>query len=214
MKQIFCISGLGADHLLFQHLSIPGYELVPLTWKPHSKNDNMCSYAAKMVKGITAKNATVIGLSFGGMLAVEIGKQHPTWKIFLVSSAKTSAELGYDNAFIRWIGEKELIPASVITKPNVISLALLGAKTKEDKKLITEIMDDADPAFYKWCVHALLSWDNHTYPPGIIHIHGTYDRVIRPANVHPRYWIGGGSHIMIYNRAREVSKIISECLSM
>lgn len=213
MKQIFCISGLGADQRLFQHLSIPGYELVPLKWKRHTVRDNMGSYAAKMVSHITAKHAIVLGLSFGGMLAVEIGKQNPAWKIFLVSSAKTTAELGYDSVFLKWISQKEIIPSGLITKPNFISLALLGAKTGEEKKLITDVMNDADPAFYRWSINTLLNWDNHTYPQGVVHIHGTGDKVIRPANVHPKYWIGGGTHIMIYNRAREVSKIISESLS-
>ena len=213
MQRIYCISGLGADHRLFKNLSIEHYELVPLPWAPYDRTDNMSSYADKMAKNIPGENAIIIGLSFGGMLAIEIAKKHPAWKIFLVSSAKTTSELGYNSSFLRWVSRKEVIPSIFFNRPSFIRLFLLGAQNAEEKKLISLIMRNSDRDFNRWSVNTLLTWNNLTYPQNITHIHGTSDKVIRPANVHPDHWIEKGSHIMIYNRAREVSKIISHCLS-
>lgn len=212
-RSIYCISGLGADHQFFGKLSIPGYELVPLPWLPFDKDDNMRTYAAKMAARIHDDKAVIIGLSFGGMLAVEMGKMFPAWKIFLVSSAKTSAELGYDLGILRWISKKKIVPNYFITKPTFLTLHQLGVTTPEEKKMMGQIMRHSDPDFYRWCLDTLLHWNNYSYPTNVIHIHGTQDKVIRPANVRPDYWIEGGSHIMIFNRAAEVSKIISDCLS-
>ncbi len=216
MLKIYCISGLGADHSLFQKLSIGQYELVALPWVDYDAADDMATYAAKMAGEIPEEHAVIIGLSFGGMLATEIAKTHPSWKIFLVSSAKTAGELGYNNGsfskLLKWISRSQLIPSVFLGRPNPVSMALLGAKTVEEKKMIREVMRHSDPNFYRWCINTILHWTNTTITPNIVHIHGTNDQVIRPAPVKPHYWIQIGSHIMIYNRAAEVSKIISDCL--
>jgi pimeloyl-ACP methyl ester carboxylesterase len=213
MSRIYCITGLAADHSLFLKLDIPGYELIPMPWQPFDKADNMRTYASKMAQTITAEQPIIIGLSFGGMLSVELAKQHPDWKIILVSSAKTSTELGYNNAFFRWLANKDIVPASLFNRPNSLTLFNLGANTGEEKAMMSQLIRNSDAVFMKWCVRTLLHWNNVTYPANITHIHGTKDRVIRSANVHPDHWVEGGSHIMIYNRAAEVSKIISDCLA-
>jgi len=213
MQHIYCISGLAADHRMFKNLSINGYELLPLPWVAFDKADNMASYAVKMVAGINDEHAIIIGLSFGGMLAVEIAKAHPSWKIFIVSSAKTTAELGYDSDFLRWLSGKDIVPTSLLNKPFVTGLYLLGARTDEEKKLMSQIIKDSDAALTKWSINTLLNWNNTTYTANVTHIHGTDDKVIRSANVKPDYWVAGGAHMMIYNRAAEVSKIISDCLA-
>ena len=212
MQPIYCISGLAADHRLFGNLSIPGYHLVPLPWVPNTREDNMSRYAQKMIKGITNERAIIIGLSFGGMLALEIAKQHPDWKIFIISSAKTSAELGYNSSLLRWVSDKELVPAVLFNIPHFLSLYRLGAHTTAEKKLLRAVIRDGDPAFTRWSINTLLNWNNQVYTDNITHIHGSNDKVILSANVQPDHWIEGGSHIMIYNRAAEVSKIISDCL--
>ena len=214
MQPIYCISGLAADHRLFGNLSIPGYQLVQLPWVSYTREDNMASYAQKMIKGITGERAIIIGLSFGGMLSVEIAKLHPGWKIFIVSSAKTSAELGYNSSLLRWVSDKELIPAALFNIPHFLSLYRLGAHTPAEKKLLRAVIRDGDAAFTRWSINTLLNWNNQSYPDNITHIHGTNDKVILSGNVQPDHWIEGGSHIMIYNRAAEVGKIISDCLAL
>jgi len=213
MRSIYCISGLAADHRLFKNLLVEGYELIPLPWVPFDKGDDMSSYAAKMARQVPDTTPIIIGLSFGGMLATEMAKHHPAWRIFLVSSAKTSAELSYDSRFLRWLSRKNIIPDRMFITPNFITFYNLGVHTREEKELLSQLIRESDPAFMKWSVNTLVNWKNHTYPQNIIHIHGTNDKVIRSANVLPDYWIEGGSHIMIYNRGAEVGKIISHCLS-
>lgn len=91
---------------------------------------------------------------------------------------------------------------------------MLGARKAEEKRILAAVMHRADPAFTKWAIGALLHWQNSDIPPNVTHLHGTADRVIRPSNVHPDYWIQGGSHIMILNRAAEISELIGRVLSI
>lgn len=213
MNNIYCISGLGADYRLFKNLAIHGYNVVPLPWVPHTKDDTMSTYAMKMAAQIKEENPIILGLSLGGMLTTEIVRQMPVKKAFLISSAKTKNELGYSNDILRWVSKKDLVPSFMFNDPNFLQLHFLGAHTTEEKEFLRQIIRDADPVFVRWAINMLLHWESTTYPQGLIHIHGTDDKVIRSKNVRPTHWLEGGSHIMIYNRAAEVNKIIADCLT-
>jgi hypothetical protein len=45
-----------------------------------------------------------------------------------------------------------------------------------------------------------------------VHIHGTADRLFPPKKLTPDYWIKGGGHFMVWNRAEEVSEILKEVI--
>jgi len=57
----------------------------------NKKNESLAAYATKLLPQITEANPIVMGLSLGGMLALEVSKQIQTEKIISLSSA-----IGYD----------------------------------------------------------------------------------------------------------------------
>lgn len=210
MKKIHCISGLGADERIFKNLSIPGVELVHVPWAPFDRHDELPCYAQKMSAQIKEKNPTIIGLSFGGMLSMEIAKLRQVDKIFAISTAKTKGELVQGTGgFLKFLILHEVIPASMFTAPNFVIANRFGAKTGKEKRLLADILMDTDPYFVKWAMKALLLWQNDVVPKQAIHIHGTADKIILPINIKPDHWIEGGTHMMVYNRADEINKIIA-----
>ncbi len=213
MQRIYCISGMGADERIFTKLTIPGYELVPVKWAAYDKSDTLTSYARKLIKQIPEDKPILMGLSLGGMLSVEVGKIIPAKRIFLVSSAKTTKELPAigQKSFLKSVIQK--LPSGMFGHAGLMNTKMIGAESDEDRKLLVGMMHDTDPGFIKWSLGAVVGWSNTIYPEEVFHIHGTADRIIPAKNVHPDHWINGGSHIMIYNRANEVSRIISGCLS-
>jgi pimeloyl-ACP methyl ester carboxylesterase len=213
MKRIYCISGLGADHRLFQRIAVDGYELVAVPWVPFNAADTVETYAVKMAAQIPEAEPVILGLSFGGMLAVEIARRQPVKKAILISSAKTAGELNIPGGKIaRWVLDIGIIPRYFLGIPHPITLAYLGAKAKEDRTFLKDVIWDSDQRFTKWALKAIGRWKSASYPANIVHIHGTADKVIAAAKVKPDFWIEGGSHIMIYNRADEINKIISQSL--
>ena len=212
MKNIYCISGLGADHRFFGNLHIDGYSFLPVPWVEFSSDDDMRSYALKMYHSIPEKDPLILGLSFGGMLTVEMCNSGVIKKGIIVSSAKTKIELGYNNPVLQVIYDLKILPPRVFTTPWSAVLFALGARTHEEKTLLRQIISDSDPAFVTWCIKTLLSWQNMEVPQGISHIHGTADRIIRPKHIKTDYWVNGGSHIMVYNLHVEISKIIKGIL--
>lgn len=209
MKKIYCLSGLGADERIFAHLAVPGVELVHVKWVPHHRHDDLPAYAAKMSQLIPGESPTIIGLSFGGMLATEIAKIRPVEKVIIISSAKTRFELPVMGGILGWLMSLPIIPSFIYTIPNFYVDKLFGAYTHEEKELLHGIIRDANGHFVKWALRAVHTWRNETVPKHLVHIHGTADNILSSERSKPSYWIEGGTHIMIYNRAAEINAIIA-----
>lgn len=210
MRNIYCISGLGADERIFRRLRIEGAKLVCLAWPEHSRNDSMRSYAAKLSAMIEEDNPVLLGVSFGGMLAVEIAKQRQVRKAILVSSAKSEAEKPGLPTPIRWFVTSGIVPPFVYRLPHPALYTLFGTENEEERKLVRSIILDSDGKFVKWAVATLLQWENMILPGNIVHIHGRKDRLIPPDDINADYWIEDGGHMMVYNRASEISRIIEQ----
>lgn len=213
MGKIYCLSGIGADDRIFAKLSVPGYELVHLTWIRPDRNESLQHYALRIARLIDEPNPIILGLSFGGMLCTEIAKTIPVKKAFLISSAKTKLELPRLNRAVLGLIRSQILPPFVYSIPNRYICKIFGAENAEEMRLLNGIIGDADGAFVKWASRAIIDWHNEVVPPNLIQIHGTNDKVLPSAMSKPDYWIEGGTHLMVYSRADEVSALIASELS-
>src|SRR5690606_16426633 len=93
-RHLYLISGMGADERIFRHLRFPEeYEVHDLPWLPPRPDEPFTDYAARMAAGITANGpVTLLGLSFGGMISLEIARQRPIAKNIIISSIKHTRE--------------------------------------------------------------------------------------------------------------------------
>lgn len=212
MNKIYCISGMGCDHRVFKRLRIRGYELVPLPWVPYSDDDDLPAYAARMAAAIiNEKDVILLGLSFGGMLAVEISKLMALKKVILVSSAKTHNELPEPGKLARFIVRRRLIPPFFFSVPNRSLMAIRGIVPIRES-ISQNSFTAINGKFMQWALKVIMDWRNTEYPECIAHIHGTMDVVILPGNVNATYKVKGGTHLLVYSKAREVGNIIEGIL--
>lgn len=211
-NKIYIFSGLGADERVFQKLDFSGFDVTFVHWIVPFQNETIEQYAIRLLDQIPSQNPILIGLSFGGIMAVEIAKQIHTEKVILIASAKTKSELPF---YLRLAGIfrlHKLVPTAFLKSSNFITNWLFGASTNDDKELLKQIMIDADPIFLKWAVDKVASWKNVTQAKNTVHIHGTNDRILpsRYANADIEVWKGG--HLMTLNMADKLTKIIREQL--
>jgi pimeloyl-ACP methyl ester carboxylesterase len=82
----------------------------------------------------------------------------------------------------------------------------------EDKKMIINMIWGADPAFIRWGIDAVLTWNNQQMPENLVHIHGTRDEVFPYSNTSPTHTIPKGGHVLIMTHAEEINKIIRDTL--
>jgi pimeloyl-ACP methyl ester carboxylesterase len=207
-KTIYLFSGLGADSTIFMNLKLPGYHKVYISWIPALPNESLTQYAGRIKSQITVKNPYIIGLSFGGIIAVEVSRQIAVKKMVLISSVRTKDELNKVQFFFIRLGLYRIIPGSLIKRTNFLTYRYFGARSVNDKNALTHLLQETDVSFFRWALKSIAHWNNKEAPERTIQIHGTADRVIVSRLVHPDYRIKGGGHLMVFNRADSISKII------
>ncbi len=213
MKTIYCISGLGATAKAFSKLKIEGYNLHVIEWLQPLPKETIESYAIRMCAGITEENPILLGLSFGGMMSIEIAKQIPVEKVIIVSSIKTKNELPFWMKTVAKLQLHKIAPLktnSRLTRP--VQNYFLGTVTAEDKDVAIQFRRNADINYVRWAIDKVLNWQNTWQHPSIIHIHGSGDKMFSIKNVQPTHIIKNGGHFMIMNKANEVSAAISSFL--
>lgn len=212
MKTIYCISGLGADERAFSKLSIEGYTLQCIPWLQPLQEESLQDYAGRMKAGITTTNPILLGLSFGGIMCIEIAKQLPVQKIIIISSIKSSMELPLWMRAVAKLSLHKLFPlrSTKLTAP--FQNLFLGVTNAEDKKIAEDYRRRADIKYVKWAVDKVLNWKNDWVHPHTIHIHGNKDRMFSLKKIKADHIIKGGGHFMIMNKAPEVSGFINTVL--
>lgn len=210
---VYFISGLGADRRAFRKLIFPpDFTLVHLDWIPAEPNESLENYAARLALSIdTSVPFYLVGLSFGGMLATEIAKKLNPIHTFLISSTPTFKELPWYYRMAGALNLEKLVPVSFLKKGNNLGLKFLGAKTRDERVLLRQLVIDSDPYFMKWALTCILNWRNTERPVNLTHIHGTTDNIL-PFRflAKPDFTIEGGGHFMVYANAGEIMEIITE----
>jgi len=214
MSTVFLIAGLGADTRLYNNTDIPaGYEVIPVDWIEPNQTDTLKTYAQKLIYQYNiVDRSIVIGTSMGGMLAIEISKIVKLNKTILISSIKTSDEApGYFKVF-RNLPVFKLFPKKLFTSVGFMIKPIFGKMTDADAWLLNDMIKNSSPVFMKWAMGAVLKWENKTIPPNVYHIHGDKDLVFPYKNIKNAILLKGGTHIMVYNRAKEINKLLKNIL--
>ncbi|MEZ7526634.1 alpha/beta hydrolase [Cloacibacterium normanense] len=209
---IYIISGLGADKRMFQNFSFEGFEVVHIDWDLPLENETLQNYALRISENIKDENAILIGLSFGGILSVEISKIKKFKKVFLLSSAKTKFEIPFYYRFLGKLNLLRIIPSSILKRVNSLTYLVFGAKTNAEKSLLEDIVRNTDERFLKWALHQIMNWKNEDYSENIIHIQGDSDLILPHIFVKYDYLLKGGTHFMTLNQSKEIETIIIENL--
>lgn len=205
--KLYAISGLGADHRVFGFLELD-YDLEVIPWIEPEKNESLSSYAIRLSNAMdTSPPFGLIGVSFGGIVVVELNKiLKPEFSI-LVSSAAISNDIPTIYRLVGKIGILKLFPKWFFNPPRPIAYWIFGA---QNKQLLTSILDDTDLSFAKWAVLKIVSWQSSFKTPNLVRIHGSQDKLL-PLRKHPdTIVIDNGSHFMIVDNAKQVSNAINK----
>lgn len=209
MNKVYFISGLGADKRSFGFLNLSFCKAQFVEWLTPLPNETLSSYAARLFTSINDEEATIVGLSFGGMLATEMAKQHPKAKVIIISSAKTYREVPAYLRFWRYFPVYKFFSNNRMKDSGKLVLKILGAKGAEQIKVQHEILNSSDPSFTRWAMNAILTWDNTDVPANVVHIHGTADKLLPYRFVKAHYPITNGEHLMIMDNADEISALLT-----
>jgi pimeloyl-ACP methyl ester carboxylesterase len=214
MSRIFLIPGLGADARIFQYIDLQGHEVIPISWIEPEKQDTLSTYAQKLIDYYKiTPDSIVIGNSLGGMLTIEIAKKVELNKAILISSIKTANEAPRSHTWYRYLPFYKLIPSSLLPHTGIVVRMVMGKMSKHHQELFVSMLKGTSPKFIKWALGAILHWDNQTIPPNVYHITGDKDKIFPYQRIKGATIINGGTHIMIYTKAKEINNWLKDILN-
>jgi pimeloyl-ACP methyl ester carboxylesterase len=213
MKTIFCISGMGADDRAFAHIRVPGHRLRVIQWKEPLRGETLEAYAQRMAAEIEEPQPVLMGLSFGGMMCIEIAKLIPVSKVILISSIKSVAELP---SWMRLVGRLRLdkvVPLRSFKLLEPLQNYKLGVTNEAERRMALDYRRNANRRYINWAVNQILNWRNQWQPGQLYHIHGTRDRMFPIRRIGAAHLVQGGGHLMIMNRADEINRYLQSVLT-
>lgn len=214
MSKIFLIAGMGADTRIYNNIELPDEdEVIPVDWIEPDASDTLTTYSQKLIKQYNITyNSIVIGNSLGGMIAIEIAKLMPLNKVILISSIKTINEVPGYFSFFKMMPLHKIIPGKVFTHLGGFIRPVFGGMSPQQLWLFKDMLSKTSPKFLKWAAGAALKWENTTVPPNVYHITGDKDRVFNYKLIKDATIVKGGTHIMIFDKAKEINKILKAIL--
>ncbi len=211
---VYFLSGLGADKRAFRSLKLSERVHVHhIEWPRPEVKETMQQYSGRILSLIDSSgDFAIIGLSFGGMVTIELLKTLNPRHAILISSVATRDEMPGAFKLLGKTKLDKLMPSRTLNKVYPFAHLFTGLKTREDKELWADIIRDSDPYFLKWAIHEVLNWKNEWRPDNIFHIHGSKDKTFPVELVKADRVIEGGGHFMVLSHAAEISNIINERL--
>lgn len=218
MTTVYCLSGLGADRRIFSRISWEGIEVQYLDWLMPLPAESIQDYAGRMCEQVREEEAVLIGVSFGGMMAIEMAKHKHFGKIILVSSVRNRSELP---AWMKLTGRLRLQQLMPPDKLLAFKLAryveplenfFLGAVSQEEKALANAFRREVDKQYLRWAIHQVLEWKNDWEPVNLYHIHGDRDRIFPIGKLRPTHVLKGGTHFMVYGEAGKMIGLLKEII--
>lgn len=210
---VYCLTGLGADSSVFELLQI-NYPKVCIEWIPSYKWESMASYAWRLCAQIDAsKPFVLLGVSFGGMLAVEMNKYIQPKQTILITSLARRGELPL---WIRLIAKTKLnriLPSFLFGSNPKWLILFFGIKSERGKKLVTKIAKKSDRVLTQLSIDKVLTWDNEWLPENLLRIVAANDRLLPNSKGVEAFGIKGAGHFAIVENAEEISVQVDKILS-
>jgi esterase/lipase len=215
---VYFVPGLAANSKIFEYISLSEdhFELHFLEWLlPNSINESIQEYAQRMCNNIQHTNIILVGVSFGGIMVQEMSKLISYKKLIIISSIKSNKELPKRLKLAQITGVYKLFPSKIIANIESYEYYFFNDYLKKRAELYKIYLSIRDKQYLQWAIYNVLHWQQEKPIQNIIHIHGNDDEVFPAKHIENYIKIENGTHIMILNKAKSISKIIEkECFNL
>jgi pimeloyl-ACP methyl ester carboxylesterase len=212
---IYFVPGLAADKEIFENIKLPEitYTLHVISWLMPSKKETIVQYARRMAGFVTEKNAILVGVSFGGVVAQEMSSYLELKKLIIISSVKTKFELPIKFKIAKKLKIYKLLPTRLLLTSKNYSRFVLGPISRKRLKLYQDYLPIRDKYYLDWAIKNMICWNQDKPLAGVFHIHGDNDLVFPIKNIDNVITVTGGSHIMLLTKGPLVSRKIVDIIS-
>lgn len=209
---VYFIPGMAAGPEIFDNIRLPKdkYQIEILEWMIPNRGETLKEYAERMAKRVTAPNPVLVGISFGGIVAQEMTQFVKLRKLIIISSVKKRSELPKRMRVSGALKLYKLVPTGLVLSVENLTKYSIGPKSKKRLSLYQKYLHVRNRYYLDWCIKQIVTWEREECVPELIHIQGDNDPVFPIKYIEKCEVIKDGTHIMILNRAGEITRLLLE----
>jgi pimeloyl-ACP methyl ester carboxylesterase len=219
MARLLLFPGIGANHLLFTKTLKAFPEAEFPAWQKPLPKESLADYAKRWAPSFSSKPTVLVGMSFGGMVALELAKWLGPKSVVLLSSCwETRAILPRFRALervSRWVPDS-LVRGGIRTLGAPIT-ARRQKVDSADKGLLVQMSQELDLPFARWACYSASTWrfslsteGKPAYP--LFALHGRQDPVIPLVEAAWVEVVEDGRHLLPLTHPDRVNAIIQKAL--
>lgn len=216
VTNVYFISGMCNNCSVFSGIKLPeGFKKHYIEWIIPKGDETLEEYARMMAKPIDqSKPFVLIGYSFGGNIIQEMNKFLCPEKNIVISSMTTQKEIPTLFEVARSIHFAEHVPDRLLAATEFITKVFTKFIYEMPTDKVAKYMIYTEPVYLKWAIYQITNWKPVEQCRNIYHIHGTKDQIFPYEQMSDEvYTVKGGDHLMVMERAKEVSDIIGYILT-
>ena len=207
--QMIMLPGMAADERLFepQRRAFPGLFVPP--WIEPEPREPLDCYARRMASQIDPRGLVLIGgVSFGGIVALEMAHYLGLADCVLISSVRSPSEMPWRLRLLRplaCVGPTRL-SATAGWAAQWLAPLMPRATTRRLGRLAVP-----QSSFLRWACWAALRWQPtpEALRVRVHQIHGSADRTFRLWYTHPDQIVRGGGHMLTLTHPLDVNGFIA-----
>ncbi len=219
-KRLILFSGLGLDaRYVTPPFSLP-FDLYVPPWIDPQPNETLESYAERLIPTLSIDDAEdyyIGGVSFGGMVALEVSRHLNPKAVFLISSCPSYRQVSW---LVTFPG-KHLAP--FVTADFVrrflwlapLAIRLTGPLHRDQRNLLIDIWKNANLEVMRWGAMIMTQWEFiHTLTMPVHEMHARNDLFIPLSKVEPEAIVADGWHAFNLTHPREMFNFIAERMNL
>jgi pimeloyl-ACP methyl ester carboxylesterase len=206
---------MGADHRLFgpQRAAFADVSVPP--WPLPARGELLEDYASRMASTLQRQPTPYfVGVSFGGMVALEVARHMPAKGVFVISSCLSGDAI---RPVLRTLGAcVSGLPFNPFRFRRMLGgtlLRLCGDLGRAHRELLLRMLVDSDPRFLRWACASAARWSfSGQLPAPVVRIHGSRDRIIPIDRVRPNRVVPGAGHFLNLTHADALNSLMLETI--
>ena len=208
---IIFLPGLNGDPRVFGPQAEAFPTLSIARWAPPMDSETLAAYAARLARSIDPQSPCVVGgVSFGGIVALEVARHLDARACLLIASSRDVAGLPAAVRFLRPIA-RAARPAALswITRSGEVSAVPSFPRFRRRlARLSAEEM-----SFRRWAFGALLTWQPpHLIRCPILQIHGECDSTVRASRTKADVLLPHAGHLLTLTHAEHVNMFLRSAI--
>jgi pimeloyl-ACP methyl ester carboxylesterase len=210
----YFISGLGADERVYENIKLPDeYIIKHIKWLEPERNESFPSYCLRLSQQIDPSTSFVlIGMSLGGLVAIELNKYLKPEKTILISTVISNKQFSIVFKLVKLLQLHKITPAFLLKIPSPFAYWFFGIDSENEKQLLKSFMKNVTDTYLKWSIDKVINWENTEKPSRLYHIHGTADKIFPYRKLKPDITIVNGGHLMVHNKPEELNNALASIL--